>query len=225
MTTTYILLHGALADAGQLATIDALLASRGCQTLALTFPGHGKEASLSTTFSVDEFVTYVLRQMDERSIESARFFGYSMGGFVAAQLALRAPDRVKSIVTLGTKWHWSPEIAERETAMLRPDIIEEKVPKYAAQLRAIHGEENWKHVLSLTAGLMRELGRTNPLTPDRLAEIQCPVTVLLGEKDQMVTREESEVAAVAIPHGQFHLLPDTPHPLERANPEVIVPYL
>ena len=47
--------------------------------------------------------------------------GHSMGGYVALKLALKRPELVDRIITLGTKFNWTPEVAAKEVKMLNPD--------------------------------------------------------------------------------------------------------
>ena len=48
------------------------------------------------------------------TITRADIFGYSMGGYVALHAARRHPERIGSIMTLGTKFAWDTPTAEKE---------------------------------------------------------------------------------------------------------------
>ena len=219
--TQIVLLHGALGTHAQLDAIAERLRAAGHDVFNILLPGHGN-CALNGQFSPEYFAAFVRDEMLALGIRNATLFGYSMGGYAGALLALENPELVSRLVTLGTKWHWSPDIAERETKMLNPSVMQEKVPHYAAKLAHLHGVDGWKVLLERTAAMMRTLGETNPLNPARLASIKMPVTVLLGDSDQMVTREESETAARAMSNGRFVLLPNTPHPIEKAPLDTMV---
>ena len=212
-----ILLHGALGSAQLFAPLQDRWSS-DYQVLTLNFPGHGSLAGVETTMTISSLSTYLIQWMDEHSLSHARVFGYSMGGYVALASALQRPDLFDQIATLGTKFEWSPAIAQQETRKLQPKKIQEKVPKFAEILANRHGESNWQKVVNETAKLMIDLGNNPILTEDTLPQIQPPVQIMLGDQDQMVTQEESQWAAQHIPQGDFHLLTDTPHPLERVDP-------
>ncbi|MCW0295119.1 alpha/beta hydrolase, partial [Klebsiella pneumoniae] len=85
---------------------------------ALDFSGHGAAAMRGDAFRIAAFVDDVRELLDARGVERAAFFGYSMGGYVALALAAREPQRVERVMTLGTKFRWTPEYAERESRML-----------------------------------------------------------------------------------------------------------
>lgn len=223
-STSIVLLHGALGTGNQLASLESILQTKGCRVFNLTLPGHG-DCELQGSFDPHGFAAWLESKLMDAGIAKATFFGYSMGGYVAVLLALRNPGIVGKIVTLGTKWHWSYEIAAQECAMLDPDKMVEKVPKYVDSLRHLHGETGWKDVVVNTSKMMRLLGETNPLNPETLLKTIPPVMVLLGELDQMVSIEESQTAAESIPYGGFEMLKNTPHPISKVDMQGLVKYI
>jgi pimeloyl-ACP methyl ester carboxylesterase len=159
--------------------------------------------------------------MDGQGLDSVSIFGYSMGGYVALYLALRHPGRVRSIATLATKMQWDPETAARETGGLNPDTILAKVPRFAEMLQKRHHPQDWKELLSQTAGLMRGLGDAPPLTDEVLQKVEQPVLMMRGDRDAMVTLEETVSAYKSLPNASLAILPGTPHPLEKVNIPVL----
>ena len=102
MKPSLLLLHGALGSKQQFDPIlKGLEASFEVHTM--NFDGHGRHAS-SREFSMQFFAENVMDYLKKHSIETIHLFGYSMGGYVALQLALIEPLKVKSIITLGTKF-------------------------------------------------------------------------------------------------------------------------
>ena len=150
-------------------------------------------------------------------------FGYSMGGYAALLLAAQRPQGLKGVITLGTKLAWNPEMAAKEVSRLHAPTIRAKVPKFADQLEERHrGAGGWESVLGKTATLMTELG-ARPLVVDTvLAKIEVPVRLMVGDRDTLVTIDETASAARNIPQGQLAVLPGTPHPIEQVRPGVVV---
>lgn len=209
-----LLLHGALGTEKQLLPLKEAL-QNDFQVYTLTFEGHGPYQS-DNEFSISLFSQNVIDFMAGKGMKSAHLFGYSMGGYVALQLAIERPDLVNRIVTYGTKFLWNKTAAEKEVKMLHPDTILEKVPKYAEYLQRIHGS-NWKEVLHQTARMMLKLGDYPHLTAKELLKIDQAVLICLGDKDQMVTLEESIKTVERLKNGELKLLKDFVHPLEQIN--------
>ncbi|MES1224232.1 MAG: alpha/beta hydrolase [Bacteroidota bacterium] len=219
MKTPLLLLHGALGSAAQFRDFENLLAKE-FNILKLDFCGHGKNDAHPGELSIDLFTGDVLKFLDIKKTGPVSIFGYSMGGFVALDLALLYPEKVKKIFTLATKFAWSPETAQAETKLLDPEKIKEKVPAFAAHLQKLHGEK-WEQLMKQTAGMMLQLGNTNPLALSELSKIKTSTTLSLGDKDKMVTLEETQAAHQALSNSALLLFPDTPHPWEQVNPNLV----
>ena len=215
MKPTLLLLHGALGSPATLEPLAALLASE-FEVKSFAFAGHGGRAVNPDTFTLTHFGVEVLDFLqDER--EPVHVFGYSMGGYAALLAASQEPGRFASITTLGTKLDWSLEAAAAETRLLDPEKMREKVPAFAEQLRQRHAPADWAAVVRATAALMRAAGARPPLTAQRLATVRVPVQVLVGDADHTARTDAGRAQAALLPQGQYEVLLNTPHPLERVN--------
>lgn len=214
-----LLLHGALGHSSQFGYYESEL-SRYFHLHNLLFEGHGN-SPVPESISIERYITQVGKYCEENQLDELYLFGYSMGGYVALSYALEQPQRVHSVLTLATKFHWTEEGAHRESKMLNPDVIAEKVPKYASQLAALHGEEKWKELLSAISGMMKGLGKNPLLTPIQLKMIKARVQLMVGDNDTMVSVEETYAASKEIPAANFAVLPQTAHPFEKVRPEIL----
>ena len=193
-----ILLHGALGSGTQLERLNLELAKL-TETYVFTFSAHGGKAGEFENFSIERFADELLGFLDREDVEKADVFGFSMGGYVALKAAMES-SRIGKIATLGTKFYWNEESAKKEVGMLNIENLEEKVPKYALELANRHGVENWKKVVSSTAEMMIELGKKPALCDSELAQINNPVMLLVGEKDKMVSVQETNKVKNLIPN-------------------------
>lgn len=212
MKSNLILLHGALGSKHQFAQLEPLLSSH-FNVFTFDFEGHGGRPS-QNPYSMDLFSQNVLDFMTENDILSSHLFGYSMGGYVALMLAKNNPEKVEKIMTLGTKFDWTPETSQKEIRMLNPEKIEIKVPKFAATLQKRHHPLDWKEVLQKTAEMMLHLGNGMALTTEDLKTISHDVLIGIGSEDNMVTLEESRLTAAALPNGNIEVFPNFRHPIE-----------
>lgn len=215
-TTPLLLLHGALGAAEQFDELFALL-QPNASVHRLDFEGHGKQAITERPFEIRHFAENVVAYLDAHGIESAHIFGYSMGGYVALYLAEWQPHRVQKIMTLGTKFAWNPETAAKEASMLDVQRLSEKVPKFVAKLEALHSGSDWKVVTEKTRILLLSLGEKPLMDAQSLGSINHSVCLALGDRDEMVTLEETVAAYKALPTASLAVLPHTPHVLEKVS--------
>jgi len=214
------LLHGALGAAEQLLPLERGLADvpDAPEVRRVEFAGHGNTPLGDREFSIDAFAAQLLERLDADGVKRADFFGYSMGGYVALVLALEHPERVRRIVTLGTKFEWTPDVAAKEAGRLDAAKIRAKVPKFAEQLERRHaGAGGWEATLASTAALLTELGDRPRLTPQSLATISIPVCIGVGDGDVTVDVDESTRVSRQLASGSLMVLPNTPHPLEQVD--------
>ncbi|MGB0929267.1 MAG: alpha/beta fold hydrolase [Chitinophagales bacterium] len=215
-----LLLHGALGSKAQLQALKDSL-SKDFNVHILNFEGHGGRPS-NRNFRMESFAENVLEFSKEKNISKVAIFGYSMGGYVALTLAKSHPNLVHKIITLGTKFDWTPDFAAKEVQKLNPDKIEEKVPAFAQQLQAIHTPSDWKEVVTKTAEMMTDLGNGNRLTPNNFRQISTPTLISLGTLDKMVTTEESQEVARLLPNATFRAMEGFPHLIEKVDAEKLV---
>ncbi|MBD1397359.1 alpha/beta hydrolase [Pontibacter sp. JH31] len=211
-----LLLHGALGSAETLQPLQEALAPH-YTVHTLNFSGHGGEPLPQAPFRIEQFAADVLRYLDRCDLLQVDVFGYSMGGYVALYLALYHPARIKCVFTLATKFAWSPETAAKEVKLLQPEKIQEKVPQFASMLAKRHAPTDWQDVVLGTADMMQHLGQQPLLTADTLPNINARVRVCVGDRDNMVSVEETSWAFRLLCNGSLLVLPDTRHPLEMAD--------
>jgi esterase/lipase len=210
-----ILLHGAIGAKDQLKLLEESLNNK-FNVHNFNFSGHGGKPMLEK-FSIEDFAKEVLEYIDQKQIESANIFGYSMGGYVALYLAKNYPDKVKKVFTLGTKFLWTAEIAQKEIKMLNANKIIEKLPAFAKTLENRHQPNDWKMVLQKTSDMMVELGNRNVLQQEDFKEIEQAVTIAIGDKDNMVTLDETINVYRNLPNANLIVFPNTQHPIEKVD--------
>lgn len=215
-----LLLHGAIGAADQLQPLAEVL-KKTYDVHVLDFSGHGGREMVSDSFSIQLFAKEVLGYMNDKGLQQVSIFGYSMGGYVALYLAQQAPDRVNKIVTLATKFHWDEATAAKESQMLNAEKIEAKLPAFAEALTQRHAPNDWKQLLQHTIDMLVHMGKDNPLKPEDYTAIHTPVRILLGDRDKMVTLEETVAVYKWLPDAQMGMLPATPHPIEQVNMDVL----
>ncbi len=186
---------------------------------------------------------YLLRDMaadavgllDHLGIGAAHVVGASMGGMIAQTMAIRRPERVRSLVsimsTTGSRWLGVPTRKAFGTLFARPApgreaAIEHSVrvfriigsPGYAmdeARLRELAGASyDRSHEL---AGIARQLHAITA-SGDRtraLHSLRLPATVIHGSSDPLVRPAAGRATARAIPGARLRMIEGMGHDLPR----------
>ena len=209
-----LLLHGALGSKGQFDPLIPLI-ENNFVVHTLDFEGHGSTPAIHSNFRDEHFMENIVDYMDKHNLSCVDIFGYSMGGFVALCLAAKIPQRLRRVFTLATKFNWTPEIAAKEITHLDAEIIEKKVPRFAQTLSERHKAEGWKNVLARTREMFMHISSHRTLAEPEFKNMLHPVRLSLGDRDQMVTMEETLEVFRMLPNGQLQIFPCTPHPFEK----------
>lgn len=214
-----ILLHGAL---GHNSVFDPFKneLSKYFTIHTLLFSGHGNIDIPDNGITIEKYTEELKEFIEKENMNDVYIFGHSMGGYVALCYALKNPSTINSIMTLGTKFDWAEEQAIKESKMLNPEVIAEKVPKYAELLEIQHGAK-WKQLLPAIADMMVSLAKNPPLK-NNLSSINIPVQIMVGDKDNMVTLEESTEVYRNLPNAKLAVLPDTKHPMDKVRPNLLL---
>jgi pimeloyl-ACP methyl ester carboxylesterase len=215
-----LFLHGALGTRSQFAPIIQLLEST-YQCHAINFAGHGGRLIPPSGLTFDVFAGDILNYLYEKKIEKINLVGYSMGGYAALYFAYKYPNRVKSIVTINVKFNWDPTSTAREIAMLNADKMMDKIPAFANNLMLWHGMNMWKSLLKGTGEMMQKLSETVLLSKAELASIKHKIMLIVGDRDKTSSITETHDIYKLLPNASFMVLPNTPHPLEQINTNLL----
>ena len=100
----------------------------------------------------------------------------------------------------------------------KPDLIISDVmmPRISGfeMLDILRNTEGFKEVKVI---MLTALGLNNTLNTGDYATIYAPCLILLGDRDKMVTLDETVAVYKQLPNAQLCLLPNTQHPLEQAD--------
>lgn len=205
-----ILLHGALETSAVMKPLQEKLAGLfRCHLLPLSGHAHGK---FPEHFRIETFVDELDEYLRRHQLKNVTAVGHSMGGYIALSHAAHVEDSPLSrVVCYGTKFDWSEATVAGMLAHLHPE--NEALMEH---MKTVFGEEA-SRLLAATTHMMSHLARLDGLTPQELAGVQIPVDLVVGDRDKVVTYQESELTARLLPHGQVHVLKDSRHEMERCD--------
>ncbi|MGQ9425850.1 alpha/beta fold hydrolase [Gilvimarinus sp. F26214L] len=110
--------------------------SQSRKVIAVEMQGHGRTADIDRDFSFEALADDTAALLDHLGIERADLVGYSMGGGVAMQVAIRHPEKVRKVVSLSAVFRhdgWVSEavdlFSQMEPAMFKGSPIEAEYKK------------------------------------------------------------------------------------------------
>ncbi len=183
-------------------------------------------------YTVPAMAADCLAVLDEAGVDAAHVIGISMGGLIGQEIALSAPERVRSLCLMAThpgiaQAVINPEALKLVTSgradMTPQEAAEASIPfNYAPQTPRSAMEEDWavRFPLACTlAGYMAQVQGTLPWSRyDDLPSLAVPTMVVHGELDALVPPENGRTIASRIPGAEFVLIPDANHLLMTDKP-------
>ncbi|MGA8582533.1 MAG: alpha/beta hydrolase [Roseiarcus sp.] len=199
-----IFLHGGLANSDYWGNQVPAVAARHTVIL-MDSRGHGRSARDARPYGYDLMADDVVALMDALKIPKADIVGWSDGGIIGIDLALRHKNRVGRVFAFA---------ANTRTSGVVEDV--EKNPTFAAFI-ARAGKEY--AALSATpneyAAFVDQISKMwfdQPNWTDaELKTIDTPVLVVDGDHDEAIKRAHTEYIAATIPHAGLLILPNVSH--------------
>lgn len=227
-----VLIHGFPFDHRQWQPqLDALTAHR---LIALDMRGHGKTPVGPQPLMIEFLVDDLIELLDHLSLERASVCGLSMGGYVALRAIDRHPDRVHGLVLCDTRAQHDDNAGRVKRAEAIRAIRKDGMQAFARKmLPALFGEENVERDAPGVAAIRAQIEATSvegacaalgamacrlDLT-DRLASIDTPTLIVVGELDALTPPADSEAMRDAIPGAELVVIPGAGHVSNLSDPE------
>jgi len=208
-----ILLHGGLANADYWGNqIKALMPRR--TVIVMDSRGHGRSTRDTRPYGYDLMADDVVGLMDFLKVPKADVVGWSDGGILGLDLAIRHKDRVGKILAFA---------ANTVPSGVKDDV--EKNPTFAAFIKRA-GEEYATHSATpkeydAFVEQISKMWASEPNWTDaQLQAIATPVLVVDGDHDEAIKREHTEYIAATIPHAGLLILPNASHFAFLQDPEL-----
>jgi pimeloyl-ACP methyl ester carboxylesterase len=203
--------------------------------VAMDLPGFGASPELEGEVTIRRYGEVVDALLQGLGIERAAVVGNSMGGFIAAELALRFPTAVSRLVLVSPAVLWQEyrrakpilALAQASDAMLARALSDSSLVAGRPRLRAAvlaFGGFHLPHLLPRE--LQRELVLTSRRTPgflpalqalasyplrDELADVRVPTLLVWGTDDTLVGAEQADELERLIPGARKIVFAQTGH--------------
>ena len=214
-----LLLHGAFNTInmafGQL--IPELSKTR--KVIALELQGHGRTSDIDRPFSFESMADDVAALLKQLKIDSTDVLGYSMGGGVAQQLAIRNPSLVRRLILVSTVYKyegWSQE-TRNILPMLTPEMFE-PTPIKQEYDKLAPDPKHWKDFINK---MKKFVTTTYDFGADKIKTIKSPTLIIAGDGDGVTPEHVVEMYKLRgggymidfgpIPAAQLAIFPGSSH--------------
>jgi 3-oxoadipate enol-lactonase len=206
------------------------------RVVAYDHRGAGRSAPWLAPVSMAMLAADAARVLDDRGITSAHVVGLSMGAAVALELAIRMPQRVKSLVLIGgsvggpAAVRPSAHVAGATVGTVLSDSLRHRhawpaAALFSARFRNEHPDKVAQYIPSFA------LHRAPPWMTGwqllavacfgrraSLARVRAPTLVLHGGHDAMVPLANARLLADGIACAELHVVPDAGHAVPLEHP-------
>ena len=213
-----VVLHGAYMTIDAMGEVVPELAKTR-QVIAVELQGHGRTADVDRPLSYEQMADDTAALLRHLGIEQADVFGFSMGGGVALQVAIRHPEVVRKLVVASASYTsdgMHPELLEM-IPTLTPEVFAES-PIEEAYLRTAPNPDDFP---TLVAKLKQLDMEPFAWPPEDIRGIAAPTLLIIGDSDAIRLEHAVELFRLlgggvmgdlaGLPKSQLAVLPGTTH--------------
>ncbi len=210
-----LFLHGA-AGAGRWLPFMDMLAER-YDVIVPEHPGFGSSETPEWLDTVGDLAFFYLDLMEQFGLDGVHLVGTSIGGWIAAELAVKNVSRLKTLtlvapagihvkgVRRGDMFMWSPE--ETLQNLFHNQEIARAMPQPASDEEVMVVLKN----RLMTAKLGWSPRMHNPHLRKWLHRVQVPTLILWGDDDKLLPAEFGPAYRDLIPNSQLEIIPQCGH--------------
>jgi pimeloyl-ACP methyl ester carboxylesterase len=226
---SFLVLHGGGGPQTVTGFAELLAAERHAHVITPIHPGFGGTPRPEAFTTIGQLAELYIALLDRLNLNDVTVVGNSIGGWIAAEMALLDTARISSIalvdaVGIEVPGHpvvdffalTLPEIAQR--SYYEPDKFLIDPSTMTPQQQAVMAGN--RAALSVYAGDTSMMDLT---LRERLSVVALPIRVLWGDHDRIADPDYGRAFADAIPNAEFVLLTETGHLPQLESPQRLVP--
>jgi pimeloyl-ACP methyl ester carboxylesterase len=181
------------------------------------FRGHGRTRCENLEWNTPQLADDILDFMNALYIPKAHFIGYSCGSNVALYCAVKEPNRIATLTTIGTSGFACPTGADEyePERLLENGMISQMIERHQEAHKG-----NWQEFMRQSAKDWRLYPQ---LTPEQLSNINCPALFITGEHDDFAGEEKVKQLSNLVKGSKYYVVSGgshRPHML-RENPILV----
>ena len=196
-----LLLHGGFSNCDGLRDVFAPLGAE-YRLIAFDRRGHGRTADTDADFHYRDMAAETIAVLEYEGGEAAHLVGFSDGGIIVLFVALVRPELVRSIVLIGTNYHFDGVVpAAFDDLGPESEFVAFLLPGYAE--RSPDGADHFPVVVAKGAAM---ISREPTLSTSELSRITVPALVMVGDDDAVLPMHTWSLYE-SLPAGQLAVVP------------------
>ena len=200
-----LLLHGGLANADYWGRLVPFLVAHGRRVIVMDSRGHGRSTRSAAPFGYDLMADDALALLDALHLRRVDLVGWSDGGIVGLDLAMRHPDRLRHLFAFGANADPSGLHTNFDRTAVFGGFIRRSRTEYRALSPTPSDYDGFVAQIS-------HMWQSEPhWTAADLARIAVPTTIADGDHDEAIRQDHDRYLAASIPRARLVILPDASH--------------
>jgi len=193
--------------------------SRSRRVIAIEAQGHGHTADREGPLTLERMAADVVGVLDHLGVPRADLVGHSLGGMTATFIAIRRPERVRTLTVLSASYRFDaflPELAamNRDPTVLPSGEVAALLPTEGQLAAWTESYQRNAPDPSALPGVLAKLhgffGVWPGFTDAELAGIGAPTLIAYGDRD-FFTPESIHAFRAKLPGARLAILPGTTH--------------
>jgi pimeloyl-ACP methyl ester carboxylesterase len=190
-----------------------------------THPGFAGAPRPDWFDSVDDLAHAYLELLERLDLRDVTVIGFSIGGWIAAELAVRGSSRLGHIILVDAGGIQVEGQTIADVFSLTPDQLSALSFHNPAAFRVDPASLSPEQVSARAANFQtlavysRKQGMADPKLRRRLGRVTIPALVIWGESDGVVSPDYGRAYARSFPHARFELIPEAGHMAQLEQPE------
>lgn len=204
------------------------------RTILFDNRGVGRSDAPPGPYSITTMASDAAVVMDAAGVGSAHVLGFSMGGFIAQELALHYPGRVRGLILAGTACGGKEAVRAAPEVLVALEARGVKTPEEGFWMMAPYNYDPstlpTRIEEDLAASLRTSLQRKSYIAQlqgiaswagshSRLSRLDAPVLIIHGESDQLIPPENGRILAHVIANARVVMIPRAGHRFMTDQPE------
>lgn len=177
------------------------------RVIAVEMQGHGHTADIEREMTLESFAHDVVTLLGQLGIGRADLFGYSLGGRVSLEIAIRHPHLVGKLVLASTPTCRSDFALDGQLDADRMPTRADGEEWEAEYRRVAPHPDRFAELIARATAMVNAI---EDLSPEQLRAIGAPTLILIGDRD-FVSIEHAVRTLELIPDAQLAVLPGATH--------------